>query len=99
MTRRTPSSRPSRPSRSSSTSRGKPANLLLRGLEPELLAVFRSRAERHGHSLQAELHLSLRREAHRNFDEAARISEQWQARLAGHTFGQTRAMLDQDRTR
>jgi plasmid stability protein len=96
MTRRSSSSRSSRPL---STAQGKPANLLLRGLEPELLAVFRSRAERHGHSLQAELHLSLRREAHRNFDEAARISEQWQARLAGHNFGQTRAMLEEDRKR
>lgn len=75
------------------------ASLLLRGIDRELLDIFRARAERHGRSLQAELQISLRREAHRNFDEARRISERWQAKLAGRTFNETKSMIDEDRRR
>jgi plasmid stability protein len=77
----------------------KTASLLLRGLDRELVDIFKARAERHGRSLQAELQLSLRREAHRNFDEARRISEQWHEKLGGRTLGKTTSMIDEDRQR
>lgn len=75
------------------------ASLLLRGLDRELLDIFRARAQRHGRSLQAELQLSLRREARRNFEEAAAISAAWHERLRGRRLPSTLRMLREDRSR
>lgn len=66
-----------------STASGKPTSVLLRDVDRAVLDVFRARAERNGRSLQAELQLSLRREARRNFDEALLVSGLWQRALAG----------------
>jgi plasmid stability protein len=88
-----------------STPSRKTASLLLRGVDQSLVDVFKARAARHGRSLQAELQLSLRREAHRNFDEALAISEHWQARYQGRTFHAGKApvrakdAIDEDRRR
>lgn len=64
------------------SSRRRTADVLVRNLDATVLEVFRRRAERNGRSIQAELHLSLAREAQRNFDEAVRISERWHAALS-----------------
>lgn len=83
MRKSRPRSSPSAPrsSRASDRSPSRTASLLLRSVDRDLLDVFKARAERNGRSLQAELQLSLRREAHRNFDEALKISEHWHAAL------------------
>ncbi|MFN7429184.1 MAG: FitA-like ribbon-helix-helix domain-containing protein [bacterium] len=95
-----PTPRPTSPPR---TSGKKTASLLLRGIDRDVLDVFRVRAERHGRSLQAELHASLRRDAQRNFDEALRISQHWQGKFAGRTFtdrvGTAKQLIDEDRRR
>lgn len=77
----------------------KVTSLLLRGLDPELVDIFKERARRSGRSLQSELQLSLRREAHRNFDEALRVADQWHGTLRGRTFKQTTTMIAEDRRR
>lgn len=86
-------------SRARTTSSPKTTSLLLRGVDRALVDVFKARAERHGRSLQSELQLSLRREAHRNFDEALRISEQWHGKFSGRTFSDAKIMIDEDRRR
>lgn len=91
--------------RERSTSRKKPAaarkttSVLLRGLDPELVGVFKARAKRHGRSLQSELQISLQREAGRNFEEALRISEQWHTKFSGRTFSDAKSLIDEDRRR
>lgn len=86
-------------SRARATASQKTTSLLLRGVDRALVDVFKARAERHGRSLQSELQLSLRREAHRNFDEALRISEQWHGKFSGRTFSDAKTMIDEDRRR
>jgi plasmid stability protein len=73
--------------------------LLLRDLEPEVIGVLRARAERSGRSLQQELHAALRRDAKRNFDEAAAISAAWRERLRGRDLPDTTGLLREDRSR
>jgi hypothetical protein len=84
-------------SRARTTSSSKTTSLLLRGVDRALVDVFKARAERHGRSLQSELQLSLRREAHRNFDEALRISKHWHTRLGGRIRNDAMSMINRDR--
>lgn len=92
-------SRP-KPSKKSAASRSRePASLLLRGLDPEVVGVLRARAERSGRSLQQELHAALRRDAKRNFDEAAAISASWHDRLRGRDLPDSTELLREDRGR
>lgn len=74
-------------------------SLLLRDLDPEVARVLRSRAKRSGRSLQQELHAALRRDAKRNFDEAAAISDAWHQRLKGRDLPDTTELLREDRDR
>jgi plasmid stability protein len=76
-----------------------PISLLLRGLDPEVVGVLRARAERSGRSLQQELHAALRRDAKRNFDEAAAISAAWHDRLRGRELPDSTELLRDDRVR
>lgn len=75
------------------------ASLLLRGLDPEVVGVLKARAERSGRSLQQELHAALRRDARRNFDEAAAISASWHDRLRGRDLPDSTELLRDDRDR
>lgn len=85
--------------RARQTSSRTTANVLLRGIDRELVDVFKARADRNGRSLQSELQLTLRRAAQRNFDEALRISEHWHARLGGRACNNAQTMIDEDRRR
>jgi len=89
---RTPSPRQSR-------RRRKGVNVLLREVDPEIIDVLKARAERNGRSLQQELHLTLRREAKLNFEEARAMVEAWQARFAGRTFPSSEDLIREDRDR
>lgn len=76
-----------------------PASLLIRGIDPEVARILRDRAKRSGRSLQQELHLALRRDAKRNFDEAAAIAGSWHERLRGRKIPDTAEALRRDRSR
>ena len=90
----------SKSAKKSATSRTRePASLLLRGLDPEVVGVLKARAERTGRSLQQELHAALRRDAKRNFDEAAAISASWHDRLRGRDLPDSTELLRDDRAR
>lgn len=89
------------PARKKPAFRGKggPTSLLLRDIDPEVARVLRARAKRSGRSLQQELHAALRRDAKRNFDEAAAISAAWRQRLRGRELPDTTALVREDRSR
>lgn len=74
-------------------------DLLLRGVDPDVLEALRERADRSGRSLQQELHLALRRDAKRNFDEAVQVSKAWHARLEGRAFADSADLVREDRGR
>lgn len=95
---RAAASKPSARGNSRRTSR--PAkNLLLRGIDPEVLKALEVRAKRSGRSLQQELHIALRAGARRNFDEARAIAAAWHARLAGRTITDSVELIREDRDR
>lgn len=73
--------------------------LLLRDVEGDVIEILRARAERAGRSLQQELHLSLRRDARRNFEEARAITDAWRARLAGRELPDSASLIREDRDR
>lgn len=81
------------------TTRSQTTSLLLRDIAPDVLAVLRARAERSGRSLQQELHVALRRDVRRNFDEAAAISRAWQDRLRDRALPDSTDLLREDRGR
>lgn len=93
-----PKPKPAKKSAAATRTRA-PASLLLRGLDPEVVDVLRARAERSGRSLQQELHSALRRDAKRNFDEAAAISAAWHDRLRGRDLPESAELLRDDRDR
>jgi plasmid stability protein len=76
-----------------------PASLLLRDMDPEVVRVLKARATRAGRSLQQELHLALRRDVRRNFDEAVAISTAWRGRLKGRDLPDSSELLREDRGR
>ncbi|MBX3402153.1 MAG: hypothetical protein KF699_01955 [Phycisphaeraceae bacterium] len=88
--------------RSASRSRGEGVwvtSMLLRDIDPEVARVLRTRAERSGRSLQQELHAALRRDARRNFDEAAALSAAWRERLRGREIPDVTDLIREDRSR
>lgn len=74
-------------------------NLLLRDIAPDVLDVLKDRARRSGRSLQQELHIALRRDAHRNFDEARAITDAWHERLKGRRLPDSTELLREERQR
>lgn len=92
---------PASPTKQTPAFRGErgPTSLLLRDIDPEVARVLRARAKRSGRSLQQELHAALRRDAKRNFDEAAAISAAWRERLRGRQLPDTASLLREDRSR
>jgi plasmid stability protein len=70
---------------------------LLRGLDEDLLARLRMRAEAHGRSLQAEikhlLHSSVRMTRAESLDATRRLREE----VVGREFGDSTAYIREDR--
>jgi hypothetical protein len=77
----------------------KNADVLLRGLDRDLVALFKQRAKATGRSLQAELRLALQRAAGRDFEGARSASRRWKSTLQGRAFPNTTELLREDRSR
>jgi antitoxin FitA len=75
------------------------AQLLVRDLEPEVIERLKSRARQHGRSLQGEVKSILEAAAPLSMDEARRIAERWQQRLAGRISGDSADLIREDRER
>ena len=75
------------------------SKLVVRDLNPELVARLEVRARSHGLSLEAEAKAILEAAAPRPVQEARRIAEQWQQRLAGQVTGDSSELIREDRER
>lgn len=75
------------------------AQVLVRDLDPAVLEHLKSRARRHGRSLQGELKVILESAALFSVDEARATSERWRQRLAGRMTSDSSDLLREDRDR
>ncbi len=76
------------------------AQVLVRELEPEVVARLKARAQRHGRSLEAELREILKRAAEAgDFAEARSLAASLRRRLAGRAQADSALLLAEDRER
>ena len=75
------------------------AEILVRNLDPEVVTRLKARARFHGRSLQKEIKLILEESAPISIQQAAKLSEVWQSKLAGRSFTDSAQQLRQDRDR
>lgn len=68
-------------------------DILVRGLDKELIARLKARAKRNGRSLQGEAKLILERAAGFTIEEARELTVGWQKRLAGRKFPDSAAFI------
>ncbi len=73
--------------------------ILVRNLEPEVVERLKGSANRHGRSLQSEVHWILTQSAGLGFNEARQAVRGWQKRLAGRDFPDSTELLREDRSR
>jgi plasmid stability protein len=57
------------------------ADVLIRGLDDDVLERLKRRAERAGRSLQSETKLILQRAAGRSLDESLAVAARWRTKL------------------
>jgi plasmid stability protein len=75
------------------------AQILVRGLNDGIVARLKDRAALHGRSLESEARLILESAAGFTVEEARRVVDDWQKRLAGRQLSDSRKLLGEDRTR
>jgi plasmid stability protein len=75
------------------------AEILVRDLDPEIVARLKARARLHGRSLQKEIKLILEESTPVDIRQAAKLMKLWQERLAGRSFADSAEPLRQDRER
>ncbi len=75
------------------------AQILVRGLEEDVVARLKARATSHGRSLESEARTVLESAAGFTEEEARRVVKDWQGRLAGRKMSDSRALLSEDRQR
>ena len=73
------------------------ANVLVRGLDDDVVKQLKAAASEHGRSLQAEIHAVLRTAAARSRGETRRLSVQWLKRLRGSSHTDSAALIREDR--
>mgnify|MGYP001161858811 FL=1 len=73
------------------------ANVLVRGLDDDVLKELKASAKAHGRSLQAEIHDVLERAGTRNLAETRRLSGQWLKRLRRSSHSDSTALIRDDR--
>ena len=75
------------------------AQILVRGLEQDVVDRLKDRASSHGRSLESEARLILESAACFTAVEARRVVNDWQRRLAGGNFGDSADLVREDRRR
>ena len=75
------------------------SDILVRGLMPETLDRLKSRAKRHGRSLQSEAKRLLEQGAGVGTDEIAAMLDHWKQRLAGRKLTGSVDLVREDRDR
>jgi plasmid stability protein len=74
-------------------------DFLIRGLDARALRRLKTRAKRHGRSLQSEAKRVLEREAGTDAEEIAAMLDGWKRRFAGRKFSSSAALIRKDRDR
>ncbi len=72
-------------------------DVLVRGLDDDVLQQLKTAAKANGRSLQAEIHDVLRRANARNLAETRRLSSKWLKRLGGNEHSDSAALIREDR--
>ncbi len=75
------------------------AQILIRGLEEDVVARLKDRAASRGRSLESEARSILESAAGFTAEEARRTVNDWQKRLAGRKFSDSVELLSEDRRR
>ncbi len=75
------------------------AQILIRGLEEDVVARLKDRAASRGRSLESEARSILESAAGFTAEEARRTVNEWQKRLAGRKFSDSVELLSEDRRR
>jgi plasmid stability protein len=72
-------------------------DVLVRGLDAEVLEQLKAAAKANRRSLQAEIHDVLRRANTRNLAETRRLSARWLKRLSGTGHSDSAELIREDR--
>jgi plasmid stability protein len=77
------------------------ADILIRGIDAEVVQRLKARAKRNGRSLQGEARLILENAAGHSLPEALAAAGQWRKKLArpGRRFTDAAALIREDRER
>ena len=75
------------------------SDILIRDIDPAIVAALKAAARRKGRSLQAELRIDLTWLARRNPSAAAKKLQKIRERLAGRTHTDSAELLREDRDR
>jgi len=73
------------------------SDVLVRGLDAEVLKRLKAAAKANRRSLQAEIHDVLRRATTRNLAETRRLSASWLKRLARSRHSDSAGLIREDR--
>ena len=73
------------------------ADVLVRGLDEDVLKRLKAAAKAHGRSLQAEIHDVLHRASSRNLAETRRLSAHWLKRLRDSSQSDSTLAIREDR--
>ena len=75
------------------------ADILIRGVDETTLRRLKSRAKRHGRSLQGEAKLLLEEAAGISGDEVSTMLSTWRKRFAGRKLTKSVDLIRKDRSR
>ena len=75
------------------------AQLVVRGLDDEVMKRLKQRATLHGRSLEGEVRALIESAAGFSAAEARQALGRWQKKLAGRELAGSRELLDEDRRR
>ena len=75
------------------------AQILVRDVDANIVERLKTRAKRHGRSLQGEVKIILIEATDLSLSEAHDVSGRWQKRLGGRVVGDSAASIREDRNR
>lgn len=75
------------------------SQVLVRGLDPDVVERLKQRAKQHGRSLQAELKAVIEQAARSEMRRARTLAAQIRKRLAGRSHHDSTDLLAEDRSR
>lgn len=75
------------------------AQVVVRGLDDELVERLRRQAERNGRSLQAEIKMILQQAARVDVEAARELADRIRSRLGDRKFDDSAALIREDRER